>query len=84
MASQGIRVNAISPGTIFFDDGFWGNAKRHMPERYDAYLKRNPFGRMGTGEEVANVAAFLCSPAASFVTGANVVVDGGFTSRVNY
>lgn len=84
LASKMIRVNTVSPGTIYFEDGFWGNAKRHMPEIYDAYLKRNPFGRMGRGDEVAKAATFLCSPAASFVTGSNLVVDGGFTNRVNY
>lgn len=84
LASKNIRVNTVSPGTIYSDDGFWGNVKRHMPEMYETYLKNNPLGRMGTPQEVANTAAFLCSPAASFVTGANLIVDGGYTSRVNY
>lgn len=84
LAPKKVRVNAISPGTIYFKDGFWGNMQRHMPAVYDTFLRRNPMGRMGTGEEVAGIAAFLCSPAASFITGANIMVDGGFTSRVNY
>lgn len=84
LAPKNIRVNVVSPGTIYAEDGFWGNVKRHMPDMYEGYLKRNPLGRMGTPQEVANAAAFLCSPAASFVTGANLIVDGGFTSRVNY
>lgn len=84
LAPKKIRVNTVSPGTIYADDGFWGNVKRHAPEMYEGYLKRNPLGRMGTPQEVANAAAFLCSPAASFVTGANLIVDGGITSRVNY
>ncbi len=84
LAPKKVRVNAISPGTIYFEDGFWGNAKRHMPAVYDTFLKRNPMGRMGTGAEVAGMAAFLCAHAASFITGANIMVDGGFTSRVNY
>lgn len=84
LASKQVRVNAISPGTIYVDDGFWGNVKRHMPDLYNNFFQRNPMGRMGCPKEVARVAAFLCSPAASFVTGANVVVDGAFTSRVNY
>lgn len=84
LAPKNIRVNVVSPGTIYFEDGFWGNVKRHMPEMYEGYFKRNPLGRMGTPQEVANAVAFLCSPAASFVTGANLLVDGGITSRVNY
>lgn len=84
LASKGVRVNAISPGTIFVKNGFWGNVQRSMPELYTEYLNRNPLGRMGTVEEVARAAAFLCSPMGSFVTGANLFVDGGFTNRVNY
>lgn len=84
LAPEGIRVNAISPGTIYVDDGFWGNAKRHMPDIYQNFYNRNPMGRMGGPDEVAKAVAFLCSPAASFITGDNLYVDGGFTSRVNY
>jgi 3-oxoacyl-[acyl-carrier protein] reductase len=84
LAPKGIRVNTISPGTIYVDDGFWGNAKQHMPQLYETFLNRNPLGRMGDAREVANVAAFLCSPMASFVSGANITVDGALTGRVNY
>ncbi|TPQ26087.1 SDR family NAD(P)-dependent oxidoreductase (plasmid) [Methylomonas sp. HW2-6] len=84
LANQKIRVNVISPGTIYVEDGFWGNARQQMPELFQSYLNKNPFGRMGTPGEVANVAIFLCSAAASFVTGANIHVDGALSSRVNY
>jgi len=84
LAPKRIRVNTISPGTIYVEDGFWGNAKHHMPQLYEAFFNRNPMGRMGDAKEVANVAAFLCSPLASFVSGTNVIVDGAFTGRVNY
>ena len=84
LAPKGIRANTVSPGTIYFDDGVWGKRKREMPAAYEAALANNPMGRMGTPAEVANVVAFAASPAASFVTGANLVVDGGFTRRVQY
>lgn len=84
LAAKGIRANTISPGPIFFDSGPWDNIKQGMPEFYEATVAGQPSGRMGTPEEVANVAAFLCSPAASWVTGANLVVDGGYTKRIAF
>lgn len=84
VAAKQIRANTVSPGTIYFDDGVWGKRKREQPEIFQAALAGNPLGRMGSPAEVANVVAFVASPAASFMTGANVVVDGGFTRRVQY
>ena len=84
LAAKGIRVNTISPGPIFFENGPWDRIKAGVPEFYEATVAGQPSGRMGSPEEVANVAAFLCSPAASWVTGANVVVDGGYTKRINF
>lgn len=84
VAPQRVRANCVSPGTIYFDDGVWGDRKREQPEIYKAALGQNPMGRMGTPAEVANAVVFIASPAASFVTGANFVVDGGFTRRVQY
>ena len=83
-APDGIRVNALSPGCVEFADGVWGRARRERPEEYRRMLAQNPFGRMGRPEEIANAAAFLASPAASFVSGANLVVDGAFTRRIQY
>jgi NAD(P)-dependent dehydrogenase (short-subunit alcohol dehydrogenase family) len=51
---------------------------------YDATLKAMPNGRFGTPEEIARVVAFLASPAASIITGANVVADNGYTKRVQF
>jgi len=84
LASKKIRANSISPGTIYCENGFWANAKNAMPEVYEEFFNRNPMGRMGTPEEVANAAAFLASPAASFITGTNLIVDGGFTDKVYF
>jgi len=83
-APNGVRANTVSPGTIYFDDGVWGDRKREAPAVYEAVLAQNPLGRMGTPAEVANAVAFLASPAASFITGANLVVDGGITRRVQF
>jgi 3-oxoacyl-[acyl-carrier protein] reductase len=84
LAAKGIRVNTVSPGPIFFADGPWDRVKQGAPDFYDASVAGHPSGRMGSPEEVANVAAFLCSPAASWVTGTNIVVDGGFTKRIGF
>ena len=84
LAAQGIRANTVCPGTIYFEDGVWGQREREAPEVFQAALGANPTGRMGRPEEVANAAVFLASPAASFITGANLVVDGGLTRRVQY
>lgn len=84
MAAKGVRVNTVSPGPIFFEDGPWDRIKAGMPEFYEATAKGHPSGRMGGPEEVANVVAFLASPAASWVTGTNIVVDGGYTKRIAF
>ena len=84
LAGRGIRANCVSPGTIFFEGGVWDIRRRKDPERYPAALARNPTGRMGTPEEVADAVAFLASPVSGFTTGANLVIDGGLTQRVQY
>jgi 3-oxoacyl-[acyl-carrier protein] reductase len=76
-AKDGIRVNGIAPGSIEFPGGVWGRRKTDNPSLYNAVLKSIPFGRLGYPEEVANVALFLASPLASWVTGQTIVVDGG-------
>ncbi len=77
LASQRIRVNCIAPGSIEFPDGVWDQARRKQPELYARIRGSIPFGRMGTAEEVANVALFLASDEARWVTGQTIAVDGG-------
>ncbi|MCJ9429077.1 SDR family NAD(P)-dependent oxidoreductase [Kordiimonas marina] len=84
VAPYGIRVNTVSPGPIHVEDGFWGNVQRNHPEAYHGAVARQPFGRLGTAEEVARCVAFLASPAASWVTRTNMIIDGGFTRRVQF
>lgn len=75
-ASFGVRVNAVAPGWIETE---MNEALRKDPEWYEGVRATIPMGRWGTAEEVANVALFLASDAASYITGSVIVVDGGQT-----
>jgi 3-oxoacyl-[acyl-carrier protein] reductase len=77
LGPDGIRVNALSPGSILFEGGGWASRRETDPEAFDTWVAAEfPLGRLGTPKEVADVAAFLLSDRASWVSGANVVVDG--------
>lgn len=82
VAAQNIRANLVSPGTTFFEGGFWDKVKQEDPKGFAETLAENPMGRMATPEEIANVVVFLSSEKASFVSGTNVVVDGTLTQRI--
>jgi 3-oxoacyl-[acyl-carrier protein] reductase len=84
LAARGIRVNTVSPGPIEFSGGAWDKLREAMPEFYESIRSRVPIGRLGRPEEVARAVAFLASPAASFCSAVNLVVDGGFVSRVQF
>lgn len=79
-----VRVNVVSPGTVYFKGGVWHQVEQGMPELFKTTLARNPTGRMATPQEVANAAVFLASPVSAFTTGINFVVDGAITGRVNF
>jgi NAD(P)-dependent dehydrogenase (short-subunit alcohol dehydrogenase family) len=71
---RGARIMSISPGLI---DTAMGRAEQKAHPQMDVMLQKTPLGRYGSGEEIATVAAFLCSQAASFVSGSDIKVDGG-------
>ena len=77
LAAKQIRVNCIAPGSIEFPGGNWERRKTTDPAIYNSILRRIRFGRLGTPQEIANVALFLASSAASWVTGQTIAVDGG-------
>lgn len=77
LAPRGVRVTAIAPGSIVFPGGIWATVKEQQPAMYESVRASIPWGRLGTPEEVANVAVFLVSPRASWVVGDTVLVDGG-------
>lgn len=81
-APEGVRVNTVSPGPIEFPGGGWERRRNNEPEFYESIRGRIPYGRLGRPEEIARATAFLASPAATFVTGQNLAVDGGFLDRV--
>ena len=77
-AKDGIRCNSVHPGPIDTEMGHTAVPPDQLEERL---YQRIPMGRFGTAEEVANVILFLASDESSFVTGSEVVVDGGATSK---
>jgi NAD(P)-dependent dehydrogenase (short-subunit alcohol dehydrogenase family) len=79
-----VRVNTVSPGPIYFEGGAWEMIKGTQAKLYEWALKQIPRGQMGTVEEIARVIVFVASPAASLITGSNIVADNGFTKRVQF
>jgi 3-oxoacyl-[acyl-carrier protein] reductase len=77
LARKNIRANCIAPGSIEFPGGSWERAKTSNPALYKHTLETLPFDRFGTPEEIANVALFIASPLANWLTGQTIVVDGG-------
>src|ERR1700754_2202857 len=82
LASKGIRANTVSPGNVYFEGGVWDWIEHNDPALFERSLALNPTGRMAKPQEVANAVAFIASPAASFVSGTNFVVDGALTRGV--
>jgi 3-oxoacyl-[acyl-carrier protein] reductase len=83
-APKGVRANMVSPGSIIEEGNTWGRQRDANSERYQRTLARNPMGRMGAPQEVANCVVFLAGSASSFVSGTNLIVDGAITNRVQF
>ena len=78
LARYNVRVNNIVPGNIYFKGGNWDKKIKKNPKKVKKMIKNQvPLGRFGKPEEIANLAAFLLSPKSSFMTGAEIVIDGG-------
>lgn len=78
-----VRVNVISPGNVFFEGGSWDEKIKQDKKRVDELIKSIvPMRRFASPQDIASSAVFLCSEKASFITGANLVIDGGQTSSV--
>ncbi len=84
--NENIRCNSISPARVHtpFVDGFLAkNYPNQIPEMFEKLSKTQPIGRMGKPEEIGALALFLCSDEASFITGCDYPIDGGFTTLNN-
>ncbi len=84
LAGKNIRANTVSPGNTYFPGGVWERIETGNPALFAQAMALNPTGRMGRPEEMARPTVFLASPAASFITGTNLVVDGALTRGVQF
>jgi 3-oxoacyl-[acyl-carrier protein] reductase len=84
LAADGIRVNCITPGPVWTEDGPWPQIKEGAREFFDQIMAQLPLGAMTSGEDMARTIAFVASPACKTMTGANIVVDSGLTKRVQF
>jgi len=82
LAPKMIRVNAVSPGNVYFAGGIWEQVEKNIPDLFEKAMALNPTGRMAKPEEIGRGIVFLASPASSFTTGTNLVIDGALTRGV--
>jgi NAD(P)-dependent dehydrogenase (short-subunit alcohol dehydrogenase family) len=83
-AAKMIRVNSVSPGNTYFEGGVWHNIENNLPDLYSQSLSLNPTGRMAKPEEIGRGIVFLASPASSYTSGTNLIIDGALTRGVQY
>jgi NAD(P)-dependent dehydrogenase (short-subunit alcohol dehydrogenase family) len=78
LASEGVTVNGISPGPFATD---MNAAVMNNPEANAQFLGSLPIGRWGKAEEIGSLACYLCSEAAGYITGTDILIDGGWTAK---
>jgi 3-oxoacyl-[acyl-carrier protein] reductase len=84
LAPTGIRANTVTAGAIYFPGGGWHQREQAGDAIFAKMVAQCRMGRLGRPEEVANAVVFLASPAASYITGTNLIVDGALTRRVQF
>ncbi len=84
VAKDGVRVNMVSPGPIYFEDGPWDRIRQHAPAAYEDALRHCVIGRLGTPQDIAASVAFLASPRSGFTVGQNLHVDGGYMEHIAF
>lgn len=84
VAPDGVRVNIVSPGPIYFENGAWDHIKQRAPAAYEDALRHCVIGRLGTPEDIATAVAFLSSPKSGFIVGQNLQVDGGYMEHIAF
>jgi len=84
VAKDGIRVNMVSPGPIYFENGAWDHIKQRAPAAYQDALNHCVIGRLGKPEDIAAAVTFLASPKSSFTVGQNLQIDGGYMEHIAF
>jgi 3-oxoacyl-[acyl-carrier protein] reductase len=84
LAKEGIRVNIVSPGPIYFEGGPWDRVKARAPQMLTAAKEACVIGRLGEPQDIANAVVFLASPVSGFTVGQNLHVDGGYMQHVAF
>jgi NAD(P)-dependent dehydrogenase (short-subunit alcohol dehydrogenase family) len=84
VAKEGVRVNMVSPGPIYFEGGAWDHIRQRAPQVYQDAIDECVIGRLGKPEEIAAAVAFLASPKSAFTVGQNLHVDGGYMQHIAF
>lgn len=84
LAPKGIRVNCLSPGPTIYPGSNWEMIRIARSRTYNNAIRQHPTRRMAEADEIARSVAFLASPAASWCNGSHLLVDGGFSKRVQF